>query len=108
MTIFGTRGGRKVRRPQVAAVYCGRSSPPGYPFVTRNERMRDAVCDQYEAWFERHRSSRISYPAFRRAWTKLKQTAAAHKHLFLQCHGAPKRCHCDTTKRALEEKNGLG
>jgi len=108
MAIFVTRVGMTVKRPQVAAVYCGRPSPLGNPFVMGNERMRDAVCDQHQEWFESRRSGRVPDPAFRRAWTELKQTAATHKHVLLQCHCAPKRCHCDTIKSALEEEMGFG
>lgn len=60
------------------AVYCGRGSPYGNPFVIGRDGNRDEVCDLFE--------SKI-LPA-------LDVTALKGKDLL--CYCSPKRCHCES------------
>lgn len=59
------------------AVYCGRGSPYGNPFVIGRDGDRDTVCDRFE----------------REILPTLDVTALRGKNLLCFC--APKRCHCD-------------
>ncbi len=59
------------------AVYCGRGSPYGNPFIMRKESDRNMVCDRFEAEV---------LPSL---------DVRALKGLDLICFCAPKRCHCD-------------
>ena len=59
------------------AVYCGRGSPYGNPFVIGKDGDRDTVCDRFEA----------------EILPTLDVSALRGKDLLCFC--APKRCHCD-------------
>ncbi len=59
------------------AVYCGRGSPYGNPFIMGTHGNRDEVCDRFE----------------REILPGLDVTALRGKDLVCFC--APKRCHCD-------------
>lgn len=59
------------------AVYCGRGSPYGNPFVIGRDGDRDEVCDKFE----------------REILPTLDVTPLRGKNLLCFC--APKRCHCD-------------
>jgi len=59
------------------AVYCGRGSPYGNPFVIGRDGDRDQVCDRFE----------------RDVLPTLDVSALRGKDLVCFC--APKRCHCD-------------
>ena len=63
------------------AVYCGRPSKWGNPFVIGRHGDRDAVCDRYEA----------------EILPSLDVSALAGKDLICFC--APCRCHCDAILR---------
>lgn len=72
------------------AVYIGRGSPWGNPFVIGRDGDRDSVCEQYEAQL----ASRIDSNS-----VDLRELAALHgKNLVCFC--APLRCHGDTLQRA--------
>ena len=72
------------------AVYIGRGSPWGNPFVMGVHGNRDSVCEQYEADLEhRVNAGRVS----------LTSLAALHGK-DLVCFCAPLRCHGDTLQRA--------
>lgn len=66
------------------AVYCGRGSPWGNPFVIGEHGTRDEVCDRYEL----------------EILPTLDLTPLIGKDL--ECWCAPKRCHCDSIIHALE------
>jgi hypothetical protein len=89
---------RVVNKGHPTAVYCGRPSVLGNPFYMRTEAERDIVCDKYEAWFK----SNIDKlkPELDMLLEKYKQDGV----LYLACFCAPKRCHCDTIKKYLEDK----
>lgn len=59
------------------AVYCGRGSPWGNPYIAGTHGTRDMVCDK----FEHH------------VLPDLDVTSLRGKHLLCWC--APLRCHCD-------------
>jgi uracil-DNA glycosylase len=72
------------------AVYCGRGSPWGNPFVMKNESERDYVCDRFE----------------KEILPTLDVLPLRGKDLV--CYCAPKRCHCDSIlKRANSYWAGL-
>tara|TARA_R110000851_G_scaffold25333_2_gene73083 strand:- start:1031 stop:1351 length:321 start_codon:yes stop_codon:yes gene_type:complete len=72
------------------AVYIGRGSPYGNPFVIGKDGNRDEVCDKFEQYLMA-RSTLI-----RQVKTELKG-----KHLVCFC--APQRCHGDTLVRLANE-----
>ena len=65
------------------AVYCGRGSPWGNPFVIGPDGDRDEVCDKFE---------NETLP-----WLDL--TPLKGKNL--KCFCKPKRCHCDSILKAV-------
>jgi len=91
------------RRNTPRAVYIGRPTPLGNPFVMNDESERDDVCDAYERWFNEQLASNASHAPFTLALRHL-ETLAAHGDLILGCYCAPKRCHGDTIKAYLERK----
>lgn len=72
------------------AVYIGRGSMWGNPFVMGKHGNRDAVCDQHKAHLKQQiRSGEVS----------LEQLAGLHNKQ-LVCFCAPLRCHGDTLVQA--------
>lgn len=67
------------------AVYCGRPTKWGNPFIMRWEEQRDYVCDRFE----------------QEVLPGLDVSELRGKHLVCFC--APKRCHCDAI---LKKANG--
>lgn len=86
--------------------YCGRPNPLGNPFPMRGEATRDAVCDQYQQWFETKVKS--NDPAVMTELRKLYRIWKRDGQLNLVCWCAPKRCHCDTIKQFLEAHGKAG
>ena len=68
-----------------------RSTPVGNPFYMRNERMRDEVCDKYEAYFYKKVKEA---GAFRDYVAHIYRTALKND-VALGCWCAPKRCHAN-------------
>lgn len=71
------------------AVYIGRGSMWGNPFVMGRHGDRNAVCDQYEEYLKQSICVDVS----------LEQLAGLHGK-DLVCFCAPLRCHGDTLQRA--------
>jgi hypothetical protein len=72
------------------AVYIGRGSPWGNPFVIGKDGDRDKVCDLYESWL-------LSRPGI---------VVDVKKHLLgkdLVCFCKPHRCHGDFLLRIANE-----
>ncbi len=65
------------------AVYIGRGSPYGNPFVIGEHGNRDEVCNKYKEML-------LNTPAL------LKKVKEELKNKDLVCFCAPKRCHGDT------------
>lgn len=82
------------------AVYIGRGSPLGNPFVMENESDRDLVCDQYQVWFEQQVKDNnvLVMNELRRLYQIAKKG-----DLVLGCFCSPKRCHGLTIKAFLEQ-----
>lgn len=64
-----------------SAIYVGRGSPWGNPFVMTSNSMRDVVCDRFEC----------------EILPGLDLTALRNKDLV--CYCAPRRCHADALLR---------
>lgn len=72
------------------AVYIGRGSPYGNPFIIGVDGDRDEVCDKYEVMLE----SNLEL-------TKLVKSQLKGKDLVCFC--APKRCHGDVLLKVANE-----
>lgn len=72
------------------AVYIGRGSPYGNPFVIGKHGTRDEVCDKFESML-------LATPQL------LARVKADLKGKDLVCFCAPKRCHGDTLLRIANE-----
>ena len=72
------------------AVYIGRGSPFGNPYVIGKDGDRDAVCDKYEAMLMQNTEL-----------LNLVKTQLRGKDLICFC--APKRCHGDTLLKIANE-----
>lgn len=68
----------------------------GNPFIMKDERMRDDVCDKYERWFNKCIINLT--PELDRLLALYRK----HGALRLFCWCAPKRCHAETIKAWLE------
>ena len=80
--------------------YCGRGSPLGNPFPITPFATRDDVCDLYEAWIQKEikRENKKVCDELNRLFD-----LSLKKDLTLICYCAPRRCHCETIKKLLEE-----
>ena len=67
------------------AVYCGRPSPWGNPFIIGKHGDRDTVCDRFE----------------REILPTLDVSELRGKDLV--CYCAPERCHCDAILRKAND-----
>ncbi len=84
--------------------YCGRGSPVGNPYELKdanNDVERDECISKYDKWFEikllEKNEKILSY---------LNVLRNHHKKtgiLKLQCFCSPRRCHCDTIKKLLDD-----
>ena len=86
-------------------IYCGRGSALGNPFPMNSEKDRDMVCDKYEEYF--NQKVRVERDA--RMIAQLKEILRQAKigDVNLGCFCAPKRCHCDTIKRFIENQPSM-
>lgn len=82
------------------AIYIGRGSPLGNPFIMKSEEDRDYVCDQYEEWFHKQvkGKNQTVLNELRRIYL-----IAKRQDVVLGCYCSPKRCHGETIKRFLEQ-----
>lgn len=86
-------------------VYVGRPSVLGNPFTLYSESERDHVVAQYRQWLDAQRRTNGA------AWQEIKRLAALSaegKALALQCYCAPRKCHADVVKSAIEYVNNGG
>jgi len=83
-------------------IYCGRGSPLGNPYPMKNSSDRDRVCDEYEKYFYRS----VEVIGDKGMVNQLNKIAelAGKGDVNLVCFCAPKRCHCETIKRYVEEQ----
>jgi hypothetical protein len=87
------------------AIYIGRGSPLGNPFVMSSEIERDHVCDLYEDWLKARIEERD--PKVIDALNHI-AIKSRKEDVTLGCFCAPKRCHGDTIKRVIEDKLKCG
>jgi uncharacterized protein YeaO (DUF488 family) len=80
--------------------YVGRGSPLGNLFVMKDKTDRDRVCDEYEKWFDEHKEDINIKKELDRLYNIYKDKG----ELTLVCYCSPKRCHAETIKRYLEER----
>jgi len=88
--------------PEGANVYCGRGSPLGNPYRMKGPSDRDRACDAYERYFYRS----VEVVGDKGMVNQLNKIAelAAKGDVNLVCFCAPKRCHCETIKRYVDEQ----
>jgi len=77
------------------AVYIGRGSPYGNPFIMGKNISRDEICDKFEAMLLSNKE------LLRKVKTELKGKD-------LVCFCAPRRCHGDTLLRIANESEKAG
>lgn len=84
----------------VKPFYCDRRSSLGNPFpmMNKSQTERDRVCNLYEDNWEH---LMLQEKARTYMLELIKQ--AQHRPIGLLCWCAPKRCHCETIKRKIEE-----
>jgi len=89
------------KREDEVEVYIGRPSPLGNPFKIDADSTRDMVCSAYELYFfkELLNMNRAMHDEVNRI-EKLAET----NDVALVCYCAPKRCHGDTIKKAIETR----
>jgi len=89
------------RRNDPGAVYIGRGSPLGNPFVMKNasDDERNRVCDAYARWFADKVAGQDR--SIMQALDELKALAQRPEGIVLGCFCAPKRCHGDTIRDCL-------
>lgn len=72
----------------------------GNPFVMQHEGQRETVCDDYQNWLDskiQNKDKRILRELYRLAYIYRENS-----QLKLGCYCAPKRCHGDSVKIAIE------
>lgn len=84
---------KKYGRIPKGAVYVGRPTIFGNPFVIGRDGTRDEVIEKYKNWFL---EKIINGPEFAEAVRALKTASA------LICWCAPKRCHADVIGEFLD------
>jgi hypothetical protein len=92
---------RSTKPSQPYDVKIDRTGPLGNSFYMRSEAQRNAVCDQYAEWL----ISQISHKN-QKVCTELNRLYELHRQyeqLRLFCWCAPKRCHGESIKAALEK-----
>lgn len=75
---------KNTEKPPKDAVFVGRPSKWGNPFLLAGEHTRDLVCDNYETYLYRDRPDLVD---------DAKEELDGKD---LVCYCAPKRCHADT------------
>jgi len=91
----------KYRQPN--HIYCGRGSALGNPFPMHNESQRDAVCDEYEKYFYEKVYDLFEHDTQFHVELKAIIAVADKGDVNLGCFCAPKRCHCDTIKKFIDD-----
>ena len=83
------------------AVYIGRGSPLGNPFVMKNasDDERDRVCEDYARWFAEKVAGQDR--SVMQALSELEVLSRRPEGVVLGCFCAPKRCHGDTIRDYL-------
>lgn len=93
-----------VEKPyQVFDVKCDRSSFLGSKFYLKgDESRRGMVCRCYDDWFKMNVLAFDDWEAYEELM-RIRDLLRKHDRLRIFCWCAPKRCHCQTIARWLEE-----
>lgn len=91
----------RVGRKGYGAVYIGRPSVLGNPFVMTSEAQRTEVIAKYRKYFEQKVATRE--PRFMEALDALVELARKHD-VVLGCFCAPRACHGDVIKEYIDRK----
>lgn len=91
----------RVGRKGYGAVYIGRPSVLGNPFVMTSEAQRTEVIAKYKVYFEKKVAARD--PKFMEALDALVELARK-KDVVLGCFCAPRACHGDVIKEYIDRK----
>ena len=85
------------------AVYVGRGSPLGNPFVLTNESLRNEVITRYKQWLNFHIQEDIQTTSIMNELERLYKLSLKGD-LILGCPGNchPRPCHADYIKEVLE------
>ena len=89
--------------PQAYTIYCGRGSALGNPYVAkdRTQSERDRVCELYKDTFvSRMKESQSMKDQLNLIWN----TGRRNGIVELQCYCYPRRCHCETIKDIIMNK----
>lgn len=79
--------------------YVGRGSPLGNPFPISKTMDRSAVCEKYDAWFNKQIAEKNEA-----VLNELRRLYVVHRKqgsMQLRCFCAPQKCHAETIKRFL-------
>lgn len=82
-----------------AAVYCGRPSPLGNPFVMGKHGTREECVSQYATWLDERLADKSSPQ--RKLMVALFKRHKAGEEIRLACWCAPLACHCDIIRDKL-------
>jgi len=85
-------------------IFCGRGSPLGNPFPINTFQGRDDVCELYIDWFNLNLRHPENIQGFHKQLHTIEAMARKHPIIHLECYCAPKRCHCETIKKYIEDK----
>lgn len=100
--VINKRKGAKAPPAGAHIIYIGRPSVLGNPFPMQNESERPGVISRYEIWL---RDEWKKGGAVRRELEALAKRVRDGEVLALQCWCAPKPCHGDVIRRAIEGIN---
>jgi len=83
-------------------IYCGRGSALGNPFSMNNysQEERDRVCVEYDKYINQTLTDTDKRNQLNKIW----KTGLENGEVILGCYCAPQRCHCDTIKQILQDK----
>ena len=97
---FETRITKRGRKKQNGiTVYVGRPSTLGNPFAIGRDGSRAEVIEKYRAWLWQKMQEK---GAVLNELYRLLGLGAVHGALNLECWCAPKPCHAEVIKRAME------
>ena len=91
----------RVGRKGYGAVYIGRPSVLGNPFVMTSEAQRTEVIARYREYFEKKVAARD--PKFMEILDAIVKRARTHD-VVLGCFCAPRACHGDVIKEYIDRK----
>lgn len=92
----------RVGRKEYGAVYIGRPSVLGNPFVLSNESQRAAVIAKYKAYFDKKIEARD--PEFMKVLDALVDHSRMGMDVVLGCFCAPRACHGDVIKEYVDRR----